>query len=119
MSVPFHRCVARGEGRRRGALVNPFIYLFMCHGGEHGPGEGVRDAAYSRRMHRTGNPTGEPARDEGMAKVTGNVRGYSTLPSQKRVSRRSGYTGCLLIRAYFLLKCIKRDFSLPENLNET
>lgn len=42
------------------ALVNPFIYLFMCHGGE---------GAYSWRMHRTGNPTGA-AVDEGMAKVT-------------------------------------------------
>lgn len=61
----------RGAEGGAGALVNPFIYLFMCHGGEHGPGEGVRDAAYSRRMHRTGNPTGAPAQDEGMAKVTG------------------------------------------------
>jgi len=58
------------RGREEDALVNPFIYLFMCHGGAW-IDEGVRDAAYSRRMHRTGNPTRAPVQDEGMAKVTG------------------------------------------------
>lgn len=72
------RSDARGGGRRRGPRVNPFIYLFMCHGGARAD-EGVRGAAYSRRMHRTGNPTGTTVRDEGDSKSHGELaRGYST-----------------------------------------
>lgn len=72
------RSDARRRERRRGPRVNPFIYLFMCHGGARAD-EGVRGAAYSRRMHRTGNPTGATVRDEGNGKSHGELaRGYST-----------------------------------------
>jgi len=72
------RSDAREGGRRRSPRVNPFIYLFMCHGGAWAD-EGVRGAAYSRRMHRTGNPTGATVRDEEDGKSHGELaRGYST-----------------------------------------
>ena len=77
----------RRGGRRRNPRVNPFIYLFMCHGGARAD-EGVRGAAYSRRMHRTGNPTGTTVRDERDSKSHGELaRGYSTpSPSLSRSS---------------------------------
>lgn len=72
----------------------------MCHGGL-GADEGVRGAAYSRRMHRTGNPMGATVRDEeGTAKVTGNLRADTRLRLRASPGALLEYTGCLLIRTF-------------------
>lgn len=82
-SIPFHRCVARekrgGGGRRRGPRVNPFIYLFMCHGGARAD-EGVREARLiAGACIEPGIPRERPYRDEGNGKSHGELaRGYST-----------------------------------------
>lgn len=107
----------RGAEGGAGALVNPFIYLFMCHGGSTAPARGCETRLIAGACIEPGIPRERPHRMRGWQKSRRNVRGYST-PSQERASRRSGYTGCLLIRAYFLLKCIRCDFSPYENLNE-
>lgn len=112
----------RGGGRRRSPRVNPFIYLFMCHGGAWAD-EGVRGAAYSRRMHRTGNPTGATVRDEGDGKSHGELaRGYST-PSPDFSDRRSlGNIRGVCLFAYLIRGMIfsVKDCELLQcrNLNE-
>lgn len=112
MSVPFHRCVARGRGRRRGPRKSIYLFIYVPRGGAR-PDEGVRDAAYSRRMHRTGNPTGAPARDEGMAKVTGIL---DSAVSGARFSPFEIYTVFIYL-CIFPVKEYKMRLLYDQNLN--
>lgn len=93
---------ARGGGRRARALVNPFIYLFMCHGGEPGSTRGCE----TRLIADACIEPGIPREDEGMAKVTGNVSGYSTPPSL-----RSAF---LAVRGIYRVFAYSRIFLVKE-----
>lgn len=62
----------RERARAGGGRPRKSIYLFIYVPRGAWIDEGMRDAAYSRRMHRTGNPTGErPCRMRGWQKSRG------------------------------------------------
>lgn len=105
-SIPFHRCVAREEwraGRREApgpSRKSIYLFIYVPRGGSRAD-EGVRGPAYSRRMHRTGNPTGATVRDEGDGKSHGELSCADTrLRLRTFPEARLEYTGCLLIRTF-------------------
>lgn len=116
MSVPFHRCVARGGGRRRGPRKSIYLFIYVPRR-EYGPMRGCETRLIAGACIEPGIPRERPHGMRGWQKSRGTCAGILD-------SAVSGARFSLKIYRVFIYLCIfpvkeyKMRLLYHQNLND-